>query len=169
MFLNPLSHLSRVLMSLLTTSLLVACSSSPDFSGRQSSSLSAQELATKHQLMAVYQIWQGAPYRLGGESLNGVDCSAFVQNAFSSALQVKLPRTTKTQVEIGQEIDYDQAKVGDLVFFKTSYTTRHVGIYLGNKQFMHASTSKGVIISRLDNPYWAGNFWQFRRVMSPPL
>ncbi|MDW1501903.1 NlpC/P60 family protein, partial [Vibrio sp. YT-19(2023)] len=50
------------------------------------------------------------------------------------------------------------------VFFKTRRSTYHVGIYLGNKQFMHASTSKGVIISRIDNPYWASKFWQVRRV-----
>ncbi|MDA0147593.1 NlpC/P60 family protein [Vibrio sp. LaRot3] len=169
MFLNLLSHLSRGVSAICAIGLLVACSSSPDFSRSNQSSLSPEELQTKQKLMDVYQIWQGAPYRLGGTSLNGVDCSAFVQTAYSNGLQVNLPRTTKTQVEIGRAVDYDQAKVGDLVFFKTSYTTRHVGIYLGNKQFMHASTSKGVIISRLDNPYWAGNFWQFRRVMSPPL
>ncbi|MEZ9174007.1 NlpC/P60 family protein, partial [Vibrio cyclitrophicus] len=47
---------------------------------------------------------------------------------------------------------------------KTSPKVRHVGVYLGNKQFLHASTSKGVIISRLDNPYWASKFWHFRRI-----
>ncbi|MFA0501936.1 NlpC/P60 family protein, partial [Vibrio sp. 10N.222.46.A1] len=57
-----------------------------------------------------------------------------------------------------------QAISGDLVFFKTSMTVRHVGVYLGNNQFLHASTSKGVIISRLDNPYWASKFWHFRRL-----
>ncbi|TKG10403.1 C40 family peptidase, partial [Vibrio lentus] len=75
-----------------------------------------------------------------------------------------LPRTTKDQSQQGKEIAYEQAISGDLVFFKTSPKVRHVGVYLGNKQFLHASTSKGVIISRLDNPYWASKFWHFRRI-----
>jgi cell wall-associated NlpC family hydrolase len=88
--------------------------------------------------------------------------------AFQDALQLSLPRTTKQQVRVGSELDYSEAQIGDLVFFKTSRSVRHVGVYVGNKQFMHASTSKGVIISRLDNPYWASKFWHFRRVIASP-
>ncbi len=119
--------------------------------------------------LLVFDHWQGAPYRLGGSSLNGIDCSAFVQVAYQDAKGVNLPRTTKDQSKIGQYVEYAQARGGDLVFFKTGFNTRHVGIYLGNKQFMHASTSKGVIISRVDNPYWASKFWQFRRVTYSPM
>nr|QIH43199.1 peptidase P60 [Vibrio ziniensis] len=114
----------------------------------------------------VYNQWQGVPYRLGGSNKNGIDCSAFVQIAYRDAWQLPLPRTTRSQSQIGENIKYDAAKYGDLVFFKTSKTTNHVGVYLGNLRFMHASTSQGVIISRLDNPYWAAKFWQFRRVDS---
>ncbi|MCV5688202.1 NlpC/P60 family protein, partial [Escherichia coli] len=88
----------------------------------------------------------------------------FVQRAFVEAYQLALPRTTKQQSTQGVELSWTDAKQGDLVFFKTRRSTYHVGIYLGNKQFMHASTSKGVIISRIDNPYWASKFWQVRRV-----
>ena len=119
--------------------------------------------------MLVFKQWEGAPYQFGGTSKHGVDCSAFVQLAYRDATSVQLPRTTLKQSQIGTKINYELAESGDLVFFKTNRTTRHVGVYLGNRQFMHASTSKGVIISRLDNPYWASKFWHFRRVYNPPV
>ncbi|WP_241033822.1 NlpC/P60 family protein [Vibrio maerlii] len=112
----------------------------------------------------IYQDWRGTPYRLGGQSKSGIDCSAFVQVAYQQALAINLPRTTKLQSQLGQEVSYRTASSGDLVFFKTGVKVRHVGVYLGNNAFMHASTSKGVVVSRLDNPYWADAFWQFRRV-----
>ncbi len=118
------------------------------------------------KFLDVFDDWKGAPYRLGGNDRNGVDCSAFVQIAYRDAVRIDLPRTTLHQVKRGQEVSYSEASAGDLVFFKTSPKVRHVGVYLGDKQFMHASTSKGVIISRIDNPYWASKFWQFRRVAS---
>lgn len=155
---------------ILTTSLLIGCSSSPDFESvhTEAKPITVEQANVKNSLLDVYKIWQGAPYRLGGTTLNGVDCSAFVQTAYEDALGLKIPRTTLAQVEVGQEIDYEDADIGDLVFFKTAPKTRHVGVYLGNKQFMHASTSKGVIISRLDNPYWASKYWHVRRVTYSP-
>jgi cell wall-associated NlpC family hydrolase len=127
--------------------------------------LSDREIKTKSAFVSVYNRWEGVPYRLGGTTYQGIDCSAFIQTAYKEALNVSLPRTTKQQSKLGSEINYDDAVVGDLVFFRTSRTTRHVGIYLGKRQFLHASTSKGVIISRVDNPYWASTFWHFRRVI----
>ncbi|EGA68942.1 putative lipoprotein NlpC [Vibrio sinaloensis DSM 21326] len=128
--------------------------------------LSPHDIKMKHSFLDVYKRWEGVPYRYGGTSLNGVDCSAFVQVAIKDVLNVALPRTTLQQVKIGHELPYSKAQVGDLAFFKTSRNVRHVGVYVGHKQFMHASTSKGVIISRLDNPYWASKFWHFRRVVN---
>ncbi|KGY11262.1 hypothetical protein NM22_16555 [Vibrio tubiashii] len=149
---------------------LIGCVSQPDrdYSALGHTKFSQHELITKSSLLDVYKQWKGAPYRLGGESLNGVDCSAFVQATYKDALGLQLPRTTLAQVQVGQEIDYAEANIGDLVFFKTSPKVRHVGVYMGSKQFMHASTSKGVIISRLDNPYWASKYWHFRRVAYSP-
>ncbi|WP_428773527.1 NlpC/P60 family protein [Vibrio sp.] len=147
---------------------ITACSSSQNVTKNPPPAVAVKELAkqdnTARQLLEVYQQWQGTPYKLGGSSMAGVDCSAFVQNAFQQSFALMLPRTTERQANLGQQINYQQAQSGDLVFFKTSRKVRHVGIYLGGRQFMHASTSKGVIISRLDNPYWADKFWQFRRV-----
>lgn len=118
-------------------------------------------------LFNVYQQWQGVPYQLGGNGRNGIDCSAFVQIAFRDVWQHHLPRTTWLQSQQGKAVAYRDAQYGDLVFFKTSSSTRHVGVYLGDKSFVHASTSQGVTISRLDNPYWAARFWQIRRIEKP--
>lgn len=159
-------------LTLIALTSLFGCTSSPEHGSidelvaNQSGSPFHTEM--KEAFLDVYKVWQGAPYRLGGSSLNGVDCSAFVQVAFHNALNMSLPRTTKQQVKIGAKLAYEEAQIGDLAFFKTSPNVRHVGVYVGNKQFMHASTSKGVIISRLDNPYWASKFWHFRRVISSP-
>ncbi|WP_285400856.1 MULTISPECIES: C40 family peptidase [unclassified Vibrio] len=157
--------IQRVIL-ILTIIGAVGCSSSPDFDAQpaKNTTLSPVEKQTTRAYMSVYNEWQGVPYRFGGTSVNGVDCSAFVQIAVLNATQQALPRTTLDQSKQGIEIAYEQAKSGDLVFFKTSPKVRHVGVYLGNKQFLHASTSKGVIISRLDNPYWASTFWHFRRI-----
>nr|WP_246335924.1 NlpC/P60 family protein [Vibrio marinisediminis] len=143
---------------------LSGCSSHPSNSNLAKRPLTALEQDQRDAFLGFYQKWQGVPYRLGGMSFNGIDCSALVKLAYQEAATVNLPRTTALQANIGTEVDYDAANVGDLLFFKTSLRTRHVGIYLGNKQFMHASTSKGVMISRIDNPYWADVFWQVRRV-----
>lgn len=162
----PTSTIATTLMALT----LFACSSSPQRSAQAplNQPLSAHEQTVNQSFMQVYEQWKGVPYRLGGNSYSGIDCSAFVQIAYRDALELSLPRTTKAQVKLGAEIDYQDAQVGDLAFFKTSWNVRHVGVYVGNKRFMHASTSKGVIISRLDNPYWASKFWHFRRIETPP-
>ncbi|MCZ8500951.1 MULTISPECIES: C40 family peptidase [Vibrio] len=157
----------KMLAVTITFATLAACSSTPPpshFSQTAQKPLSKSEQLTVNAYMSVYDQWKGVPYHFGGTSFRGVDCSAFVQIAVQNATQQALPRTTKDQSQQGKEIAYEQAISGDLVFFKTSPKVRHVGVYLGNKQFLHASTSKGVIISRLDNPYWASKFWHFRRI-----
>ncbi|CAM2938236.1 NlpC/P60 family protein [Vibrio ordalii] len=153
------------------TILLMACSSisSVEVERADVSNEEIEAVANNQDSLGIlFQRWQGVPYRLGGETLNGVDCSAFVQIAFKDTWQIPLPRTTRSQSQTGFEVNYQNAQRGDLVFFRTSRTSNHVGVYLGDKKFMHASTSKGVMISRMDNPYWASKFWQFRRIISPP-
>lgn len=76
-----------------------------------------------------------------------------------------LPRTTERQVDIGSPVDAHRLAAGDLVFFLIEGSTRHVGIYLDNDRFLHASKSRGVMISNLTNPYWQANYWQARRVL----
>ena len=155
----------RIFFPLIVSTRLSACSSGPDPETQVNASLPVNQLLSDNQdLFQFFNEWEGTPYRLGGTKKSGIDCSAFVQKAFVEAYQMSLPRTTRQQSKQGVEMSWSDAQQGDLVFFKTRRSTYHVGIYLGNKQFMHASTSKGVIISRIDNPYWASKFWQVRRV-----
>ena len=113
-------------------------------------------------LSRVYQEWVGTRYRLGGTTKRGIDCSAFTQTAFLDAYGISLPRSTAQQRYSGRQINKNELRKGDLVFFRRNH---HVGIYLGNNQFMHASTSQGVTISSLNEHYWAKNYTQSRRVL----
>ncbi len=115
--------------------------------------------------MSFYEQWYKTPYRLGGNSKYGIDCSAFIQRLMMAVFNHKLPRTTKEQVELGRAISQQQLQMGDLIFFKTGPTTRHVGLYISDTSFVHASTSKGVITSSMLNPYWQAHYWQSRRVL----
>ncbi|BBB25874.1 NlpC/P60 family protein [Amphritea japonica] len=125
--------------------------------------MSAEGAEVRQRLLVQYQEWQGVPYRLGGTDKRGVDCSAFTQLTFREQLGVELPRTTVDQVKQGKQVSLALIKPGDLLFYRSSIKVRHVGIYLGEGQFLHASTSRGVMISELDNPYWVEHFWQARR------
>lgn len=112
-----------------------------------------------------YEDWKNVKYKYGGNSKKGIDCSAFIQVAFREVLNVNLPRTTKEQVKIGEKISKNQLNTGDLIFFQTGINSRHVGIYLQDGKFLHASTKKGVIISKLDNPYYKKHYWTSKRVI----
>jgi peptidoglycan DL-endopeptidase LytE len=105
------------------------------------------------------------PYRFGGSTLRGIDCSAYVQRVFG-LMDIKIPRTAREQFAIGAGIVRDELAVGDLVFFRTyaSYPS-HVGIYLGDDQFIHASSMvRKVTIDRLDLPYYRQRFLGGRRL-----
>ena len=113
-------------------------------------------------LAQVYNEWVGTRYRMGGTSKHGIDCSAFMQTAFLDAYGMELPRSTSEQRYLGRQIQKHELRKGDLVFFRRN---NHVGVYIGNNQFMHASTSQGVTISSLDEDYWSRTYTQSRRVM----
>ncbi len=115
-------------------------------------------------LYSQYREWRGTPYRMGGLSKKGVDCSGFVYLTYRSLTDVKLPRTTRQQVNLGQAVALQNLRAGDLLFFKTGWATRHVGIYIQDGKFLHASTNKGVIISRLSEKYWRNAFWVAKRL-----
>jgi cell wall-associated NlpC family hydrolase len=123
----------------------------------------------------------GQPYKYGGTRVGkGIDCSFFVQTIFKD-LGIALPRTARDQFLVGTAADPTALKVGDLVFFKKTYygkrkkngqrvsVTRinHVGIYIGNGEFIHATiNAKRVTISRLDEPYFVKRFAGARRVLT---
>ncbi len=107
------------------------------------------------------------PYLYGGVSKTGIDCSAFTSNVFNKALHSKLPRTASQQYIDGVEISsISNLMFGDLVFFNTSKSRfpGHVGIYLGNSLFAHASVSQGVTISNLKDKYYLDRFVGARRI-----
>ncbi|WP_420555404.1 C40 family peptidase [Neptuniibacter marinus] len=111
-------------------------------------------------LLSQHKSWKGTPYRWGGQSRQGVDCSAFTQLTYKTIFEQHLPRTTIAQVNSGIKVKQHQLIPGDLVFFKLGGNTqRHVGVYVEQGIFLHASTSQGVTLSRLDNPYWKQHYW----------
>jgi cell wall-associated NlpC family hydrolase len=118
----------------------------------------------KKALYAQFDEWKSVRYRLGGLTKKGIDCSGFVYVTYRNQLGITLPRTTELQSTVGRKVSQQNLHAGDLVFFKTGFFTRHVGIYLENRKFLHASTSQGVMISSLDNAYWSEKYWQSIRV-----
>ncbi len=123
-----------------------------------------QSSMVKKKLLEQYSQWKGTRYKLGGLTKKGIDCSGFVYITFRLKLGIELPRSTKLLVKEGNKISKDQLRSGDLVFFKTGFFTRHVGIYLNNSKFLHASVRKGVIISNLKNSYWESKYWTSKRI-----
>ena len=108
--------------------------------------------------------WEGVKYRYGGVNpQKGFDCSALVQLLYKDQFDITLPRTTRQQVQVGESIQKTSLKAGDLVFFKTGRSMRHVGVYIEAGKFLHVSSSKGVMVSSLDNPYWSKRYWKSTR------
>lgn len=119
----------------------------------------------KASLMRAYRDWEGTPYRLGGQSKEGVDCSLFVNAIFDNYFDIDLPTNTRAQLNVGEGIRRAGVRTGDLVFFRTGRKTLHVGIAVNRGEFLHASTSNGVMISKLGNSYWRNRFLAARRVL----
>ena len=115
------------------------------------------------KLYPYHNKWHQTPYKYGGFGSQGIDCSAFVQRAYFDLFGMKIPRTTKQQAKAGWKVSRSSITTSDLIFFKTGYNTRHVGIYLQHGDFIHASSSKGIIISNINDPYWKKRYWMTRR------
>jgi len=119
----------------------------------------------KASLYQQHQEWKGIPYRLGGMSRRGIDCSALVYLIYRDHMGIQLPRTTRYQALAGEAIKQEQLRPGDLVFFRTGRRGRHVGIYIEEGKFLHASVSRGVTISHLSDDYWKSRYWRARRLL----
>jgi lipoprotein Spr len=111
--------------------------------------------------------WLGTPYRYGGHSRgDGTDCSGMVMEVYQKALGLKLPRSSREQQTYCRSLRRDRLQPGDLVFFsgKGGGDVSHVGLYIGNGEMIHASTSRGVIISGLDERYYQRTYHSAGRV-----
>ncbi len=114
--------------------------------------------------------WWGTPYCLGGSSKGCIDCSYFTLDVMKATYNINLKRTAAEQYEQSEKIDWADLKEGDLIFFKTEgrKNITHVGIYLTNNKFAHASTSQGVTISDLTESYWQKRLYSLGRVAATP-
>jgi len=124
----------------------------------------SNSLLVKQLLLDQHAEWKGTPYKLGGLNKKGIDCSGFIFVTFKSTLGLAIPRSTELQAKEGIEVSKDQLRTGDLIFFKTGLFVRHVGVYLGDSTFLHASKSVGVTISSLKNDYWSSHYWVSKRM-----
>jgi murein DD-endopeptidase / murein LD-carboxypeptidase len=110
--------------------------------------------------------WLGTPYRFGGSGKKGIDCSGFTGKIYESVYNHPLARDSRSMFQFAEPVAKSQLKEGDLVFFKI-YRGRisHVGVYLGNNKFVHASTTRGVIISDLNEDYYRRYYYKGGRVL----
>ncbi len=114
----------------------------------------------------ILQSYLGKPYKGKSKYEEGLDCSHFTRVVFQKYNRTIIPRTAAEQFAGGKEIHFRYLRYGDLVFFKTDKKkVSHVGVYVGDRQFIHASTSRGVIISNLDEKYWSERYAGARRYL----
>lgn len=171
---------------------LVSCSSSVRFSSTakeyEEERISTRKIAISHtknstdntaitidkstlskkqaRLLEAAETWLGVPYRFGGLDRNGIDCSGLMYSVFSSIGEV-LPRTSQEQFMIGEEVEFENMAVGDLLFFNTTANgVSHVGMFAGGSEFIHASTSRGVVRESINEPYFVRRYVSSKRIIS---
>jgi len=156
--------------------LLLSCSSTPVYRGdgihctggewsEISSSGGNPQTTTENKMMDAIESWMGTPYLYGGESLSGVDCSAFTQAVYQ-AVNIDIPRTASQQCAASRVVNPPDLQFGDLIFFNTSGSgISHVGIYIGNGYFAHASSSRGVVKESLAKQYYTDRIVSVGRFM----
>ena len=111
--------------------------------------------------------YKGVPYKWGGATMRGMDCSGFTMKVFAESAKRSLPHHAASQYKLGTKISRRRLKFGDLVFFRDieSKGVSHVGIYVGNDNFVHASLSKGVVTSSMNQPYYKKRYVSARRLL----
>ena len=142
---------------------LASCSGAPRYQGRPNAPDSDRD-----GIVRFARTFVGTPYRSGGTTYRGVDCSGFVFAVYRQ-FDIRLPRTSLDQSRIGKPIDRGDLEPADLVFFKTSKraSVTHVGIYIGAGKFIHASTSsREVRVDALSDRYYKKNFTVARRIVT---
>lgn len=144
--------ISKFTILLMTSFLVLAISPSKIFA------------ASGEQVVSVAKESLGKPYAWGGTGPNSFDCSGFSKYVFSK-LSITIPRTTIDQFNFGETVQKSQLKKGDMVFFQNTYRAglSHSGIYVGDNKFIHASSSRGIMISSLSGTYWASKWYGAKR------
>ncbi len=121
--------------------------------------------AIESELRTFAESWKETPYVEGGSSKAGIDASGLVVIVADQILGLTLPHSTPRQLGFGKEVERAYLMPGDILFFRPTSMPRHVGIYLGSQEFLHAWPEDGVSIGRIDEPYWSGAYWAGRRVL----
>lgn len=162
-----------ILTSVLAVLLLVACAPYPRYGTNSDATPREQrpgdQAITISEFVRLGMILQrhlGKPYKGRSKWATGIDCSRFTHDVFKEFNESMLPNTAADQYKEGTEVARQRLKFGDLVFFRTERDRiSHVGVYVGFNDFIHASTSNGVIISNLGEEYWAKRYAGARRVL----
>ena len=169
--------MSRFLTTFLTAATLAFCTPSFSFAAEEPGDISfadnTRAFFERYTNAAQDVILEGLKlvgvrYRMGGNSIEaGLDCSSFVQMVFKESIGTYLPRTAREQSQIGEKIDLDELKPGDLVFFNTMRRAfSHVGIYLGDNHFLHAPRAGAEVrVESMKNSYWMSRFNGARRII----
>jgi cell wall-associated NlpC family hydrolase len=145
-----------IVLLLIFQVILVSCGSSKN---------ATKIISNKTKLESQFRHFKGTKYKYGGIDKRGFDCSGFTKTVYKNAFKVTLPRTTKEMSKLGKKISKKKLKPGDLVFFRPSRRYEHVGIYIGENSFIHSSTSKGVIKTKLDDIYWKKKYRFAKRIL----
>lgn len=115
-------------------------------------------------LLNYMEDWYGTPYRYGGSAKDGIDCSAFTAGLMAAIFGITIPRTVREQFYTSPRVARNELREGDLLFFNTTGAISHVGVYVANNKFIHASVTNGVIISDLNDNYYSRRYMGAGRV-----
>lgn len=154
-------NMRRIIIALIMISILSGCGAKP----YPYSSKNKLTYTQRQRLTAVANHYTGAPYKYGGNTRSGFDCSGLVYRVYHDALGIKLPRTVNKLYKNSYEIPLSKAKPGDLVFFiMRNRGVDHVGLMIDQSRFIQASKSRGVVITWLGKDYYWKRFAGIRRL-----
>jgi len=166
--------MKKTILLVLLTLFLVSCGNSKRVTKSTSKKYKTETTSSSKKLDKVVnnaRMFEGTRYKFGGTTRSGMDCSGLIYVAFGKE-RIELPRVSRDMATRGKQVPLSKASKGDLVFFQTNKNKQvinHVGLVTstkgGNVQFIHATTSKGVIISSLDERYWKAAFVEARRII----
>jgi len=140
---------------------------SPKDTGKSNSKIKGLTTFELLRLGQIIETYLGKPYKGSSRSGEGLDCSQLVVQVYSKFNSTKMPRTAGEQFKFGRSVSHRELRFGDLVFFRIKGNrVSHVGIYIENNEFVHASLSNGVIISSLKDSYWEKRYAGCRRVLN---